>query len=99
MAKISKAGSLDGVPNVVILVYMKQVILDLDDTTAAELERIAPSRERKRSAFLRAAVRRAIDDALERQTEAAYRRVPDSTEPWYFDADAWAKAPRSRRKR
>lgn len=78
---------------------MKQVILDLDDAMAAELERIAPSRERKRSAFLRAAVRRAIDDVLERGTEAAYRRVPDSTEPWYFDKDEWAKGPRPRRKR
>jgi predicted transcriptional regulator len=77
---------------------MKQVILDLDDATAAQLERIAPTRARKRSAFLRAAIRRAIDDALERETEAAYRRVPDSAEPWYFDADAWSKAPRRRRK-
>jgi hypothetical protein len=81
------------------LFYMKQVILELDEQTARDLERVAPSKQRKRSAFLRAAVRRAIDDTLERRTEAAYRRMPDSGEPWYFDPDAWSKAPVKRRRK
>ncbi len=68
---------------------MKQVILELPDETAAELERVAPGRARQRSAFLRAAVRQALDAAAESRMAAAYRAQPDDSEPVYLDPAAW----------
>jgi predicted transcriptional regulator len=67
---------------------MKQVLLELDDETAARLDEVAPARSRKRSEFIRAAIRKALLEVQERATEAAYRRRPD-TEQAYFDACAW----------
>ena len=65
---------------------MKQVLLELDDETAARLDEVAPAR--KRSEFIRAAIRRALLEVQERATEAAYGRHPD-TEPVHFDAALW----------
>jgi hypothetical protein len=67
---------------------MKQVLLELDDDTALQLERIAPARSRRRSEFIRAAIRSAIWAEQERATELAYRRTPDD-EPAYFDPTVW----------
>ena len=67
---------------------MKQILLELDDETAARLEAVAPARGRRRSDFIRAAIRRALLAIDERATEAAYLRQPDN-EPAYFDAAAW----------
>ena len=67
---------------------MKQILLELDDETAARLEAVAPARGRRRSDFIRAAIRRALLAIDERATEAAYVRQPDN-EPVYFDAAAW----------
>lgn len=68
---------------------MKQVILELSEETAAELERVAPGRARQRSAFLRAAVRRALDAAAEERMAEAYRAQPDAAEPAYFEPAVW----------
>ncbi len=68
---------------------MKQVILELPDETAAELERVAPGRARQRSAFLRAAIRQALDRAAEERMAVAYRAQPDDSEPAYLDPEAW----------
>lgn len=68
---------------------MKQVILELSDETAAELERVAPGRARQRSAFLRAAIRQALDRAAEERMAVAYRAQPDDSEPAYLDPEAW----------
>jgi Arc/MetJ-type ribon-helix-helix transcriptional regulator len=68
---------------------MKQVIVELDAETAARLEQVAAARSRKRSAFIRNAIRRALDAELERQTEEAYRLQPDDLEPPYLDPRAW----------
>ena len=66
---------------------------------AAALERVAPARSRKRSAFVRDAIRRALDAELERRTEEAYRRMPQSLDPWCFDPAAWTpRSPRRRRR-
>jgi predicted transcriptional regulator len=67
---------------------VKQLIVEIDDATAARLDRIAPSRARKRSEFVRAALREALDRALEAETAAAYRRQPDAGEE-YFDPKEW----------
>lgn len=55
---------------------MKQFIVELDDRAARDLERVAPSKSRKRSEFVRLAIRRAIDLALDRETAAAYAERP-----------------------
>ena len=85
-----------------MLVHMKQLLIqiEIDAETAARLEKIAPSRSRRRSRFIRSAIRRALWDVEEAATEQAYRRQPDSAEE-AFDPAAWEPsrpAPRSRKK-
>src|SRR4029077_21018856 len=69
--------------------YMKQILIEVDDRSARELERLAPSRERKRAEFIRLAIRRAIDLALDRATEAAYRDQPLADEIEAADRLGW----------
>jgi predicted transcriptional regulator len=81
---------------------MKQLLIEVDDETFARLEQIAPARSRRRSAFIRTAIQKAIGDVQERATAEAYRRVPDSADDAWFDPRVWEpKAPsyRGRRKR
>lgn len=59
-----------------ILIYMKRILIELDDIVARDLERVAPARDRRRAEFVRLAIRRAIDLALDRLTEQAYRERP-----------------------
>jgi Arc/MetJ-type ribon-helix-helix transcriptional regulator len=59
---------------------MKRILVDLDDRTARDLERVAPSRRRMRAEFVRLAVRAAIDRALDRETAVAYQRAPLAAE-------------------
>ena len=75
----------------------RQVIVELDEATARELEAVAPSRDRKRSLFIRRALRKALDDAAEQRMADAYRRTPDREPPVY--AEAWEARPPSPRKR
>ena len=78
---------------------MKQVLIELDDDTAARLDRVAPGRARRRSEFIRAAIRKALWEIEERETAAAYARQPDTT-PVTFDAKVWEPRPsRPRRRR
>lgn len=55
---------------------MKQILVELDDRSAQDLERVAPARKRMRAEFVRLAIRRAINLALDRATEEAYRQQP-----------------------
>jgi len=59
-----------------ILVYMKQILIEIDDRCARDLQRVAPAKKRVRAEFIRLALRRAIDIALDRTTETAYRARP-----------------------
>jgi hypothetical protein len=68
---------------------MKQILVEIDDRCARDLERVAPTRHRKRAEFIRLAIRRAIDLALERHTEAAYRAQPFADELLPGDTDGW----------
>jgi predicted transcriptional regulator len=70
---------------------VKQILVELDPETAARLERAAPARSRRRSEFIRGAIRRALWELDERDTRAAYLRDPDNArtdwpeppwEPW-----------------
>lgn len=56
--------------------HMKQILVDLDDRCARDLERVAPAKKRMRAEFVRLAIRQAIDRALDRDTETAYRAQP-----------------------
>jgi hypothetical protein len=68
---------------------MKQLLIDLEDELAEKLERVAPARSRRRSQFVRSAIRRALWDLEEAQTADAYRRAPDSADDAYFDPTVW----------
>jgi predicted transcriptional regulator len=80
---------------------MKPLLIELDPDTAAQLEKVAPSRSRRRSEFIRAAIRRALWELEERATEAAYLRQPDSAKDAYVDPAVWEPRPRrsARRRR
>ncbi len=67
---------------------MKQLLVQLDDRLAAELERRVPARSRGRSEFVRRAIQRALDEEVETQMAAAYAAQPDR-EAAHFDASSW----------
>jgi hypothetical protein len=68
---------------------MKQILVELDDRCARDLERVAPSKRRLRAEFIRHAIRRAIDLALDRSTEKAYRVRPISRGEEASDLVGW----------
>lgn len=74
---------------------MKQIIVELDEPLARELERAAPARSRRRSSFVRAALRRELDRLVDARMAEAYKAQPD-TEPPHFDPRLWEPAPTRR---
>lgn len=52
-------------------------MIQLDDATAAQLEKVAPGSGRKRSEFLRGVIARALHETLELGTRKAYEKWPD----------------------
>ncbi len=70
--------------------------MEIDSDIAERLERVAPSRSRRRSDFIRAALRKALWELEEHDTAEAYRRQPDA-EAAYSDAEAWEPRGRHRR--
>jgi predicted transcriptional regulator len=79
--------------------YMKALIVEFDDETAARLDRVAPGRTRQRSEFIRNAVRKALWEIEELVTAEAYRRQPDSEADAYLNADVWEPGRKRRRTR
>jgi hypothetical protein len=65
------------------------MLVEIDDHSARDLERVAPARERKRAEFIRMAIRRAIDMALDRATRDAYQREPVSGDVVASDLEGW----------
>lgn len=63
-------------------------MIQLDDASAAQLEKIAPGSSRKRSEFLRGVIARALHEALELNTRKAYERWPDEAPA--VEPEAWA---------
>jgi predicted transcriptional regulator len=74
----------------------QQLLIEIDKDMATQLERVAPTRSRRRSEFIRAAIRRALWELEERATAQAYARQPDSAKEVYLDAAVWEARPRSR---
>lgn len=72
-----------------MLLSMKQFLIELDDRDARDLERVAPAKSRRRSEFVRLAIRRAIDLALDRDTAFAYGRLPLVGGPQASDLEGW----------
>lgn len=77
--------------------YMQQVIIELDERTMARLNRVAPPSARKRSEFIREAIRRALNERLEQDMERAYREVPQDGVELDLDPATWEAAPRKKR--
>ncbi len=67
---------------------MKSLLIQVDDQTLAALNRVAEPGKRKRSEFVRQAIRNAIREAEYRAMREAYRKQPDSL----ADADDWSTA-------
>lgn len=63
-----------------------QILIELDRETFRRLEAAAPAKSRKRSAFIRAAIQRALWELEEEKTRQAYLVTPDHDPP-AFDAD------------
>jgi metal-responsive CopG/Arc/MetJ family transcriptional regulator len=65
---------------------MKSLLIQLDEQTLVALNRVAAPGKRKRSEFVRQAIRKAIRQAEYRAMREAYRRQPDSAS----EADDWS---------
>lgn len=65
---------------------MKSLLIQLDQQTLAALNRVASPGQRKRSEFVRQAIRRAIRRAEFGAMREAYRKQPDST----LEVDDWS---------
>jgi predicted transcriptional regulator len=68
---------------------MKSLLIELEDEVAEQLEAVAPARSRRRSEFIRQAIRRALWDLEEQATAEAYRRQPDAAADVYLAPDVW----------
>lgn len=80
-----------------IELYMKQLLIEVDDEMAEQLERVAPARSRRRSEFIRNAIGKALADVEERRTAEAYRRQPDFDGDAYVDPRVWEAPARYRK--
>lgn len=76
---------------------MQQVIVELDDRTLARLNRVAPPSARKRSEFIREAIRRALNERLEQDMERAYRNQPQEGADLDVDPATWEPAARKKK--
>jgi hypothetical protein len=68
---------------------MKQILIEIDDRCASDLARVAPVGRRLRAEFIRLALRRAIDIALDRGAEVAYRAQPLADQLTAADLLGW----------
>ena len=82
-----------------MLLYMKQLLIELEPEVAERLEAVAPGKSRRRSEFIRMAIRRALWELEERATAEAYARQPDAAVDVYLDPRVWEPRPARSRKR
>jgi predicted transcriptional regulator len=70
---------------------MKPLLIQLDDPTLEALDRVAPAAKRQRAAFIRRAIRDAVQARIDARTRAAYLAQPDTdtfADDW-SGAEAW----------
>ena len=79
--------------------YMKQLLIEVDDDVMEKLEQVAPGKARRRSEFIRNAIRLALWELEERATAEAYERQPDSAIDVYVDANTWESTQNRKRSR
>ena len=72
---------------------MKQLLIEIDDELARKLEDVAPTRTRRRSEFVRMAIRKALWEFEEIAIREAYIRQPDSAAEEWLDPETWDPAP------
>ena len=80
---------------------MKQLLIEIEDDIAAKLDAAAPGRTRRRSEFVRMAIRQALWALEEEATAEAYQRQPDSAADAHLDPSTWearSSAPRKPRR-
>jgi predicted transcriptional regulator len=65
---------------------MPSILIELDDATYKALDRVAPAANRKRTQFVRDAVKAAIRKQEYAKMREAYRKQPDSV----AEADDWS---------
>ena len=65
---------------------MKALLIQMDEPTLRALNRVAAPGKRRRSEFVRQAIRKAIRQAEYRGVRDAYLKQPDSAQ----DADDWS---------
>jgi predicted transcriptional regulator len=67
---------------------MKSFLIQLDDNLYKALNKVAPPSSRKRAQFVRSALLKALMEAQEARTRAAYLDAPDSE----AETDDWSNA-------
>ena len=72
---------------------MKSFLVLLDDATYRALNDVAPAAKRRRSQFIRQAIRKAIREAEYAVIRAAYQARPDSE----ADVDDWSSPEKYKR--
>lgn len=65
---------------------MRSILIQLDDVTYKALNQVAPAAKRRRTEFIRQAVKDAIRRQEYTRIREAYRKQPDSA----ADADDWS---------
>lgn len=80
------------------MLHMKQILIEIESEVLEKLERIAPGRSRRRSEFIRAAIRKALWELEETATAQAYRDAPDAADEAYLGAEVWEGAKAGRAK-
>jgi predicted transcriptional regulator len=65
---------------------MPSILVQLDDATFRSLSHVAPAAKRKRTEFIRAAIKEAIRKREYADMREAYRKQPDSAS----EADSWS---------
>ncbi|HEY3233363.1 MAG TPA: hypothetical protein VGJ84_01520 [Polyangiaceae bacterium] len=68
------------------------ILIELDEATYRRLEKVAPAKSRKRSAFVRAAIQKSLWELEEERTRQAYLQTPDDDPP-AFDPWVWEPLP------
>ena len=67
---------------------MPSILIELDEATLRALDRVAPAARRKRTQFVRDAVKAAIRKQEFAAIREAYRKQPDAA----ADADDWSNS-------
>ena len=63
-----------------ILIYMKSILVQLDDETMAQLEQVAPAKKRARTEFIRQAIKSALHRNEFDLMREAYLKQPQELE-------------------